>query len=288
MDATTFKEVSMGLLSLFGSSFGLWNREAQVARYHRLRSVLIGLGNHLVGQLEREAILKGARALGMLHGRQIYFSSPDESSVLMDYCVYDVLRNQRNIVEEYVSDCPPEPGTDKAECLRAMLRARYSILLVLDANPGVGCEVRDLLTGKEHWLADMGLSATGSAGMLLATRVLDFGEFIVTGGAALPLAQLPVEQSAAYAAKLGQGLEDLKPAEIIRWAIEHGHSEHIAYGDLEDVQAATEDEPQDVNLPAPVRPSDRKNPKLRQPSANRRCRCGSGKMFKNCCGRKAR
>lgn len=122
--------------------------------------------------LPKEVLDEGARKLGMLHGDTFVFDSEDETSVLMDYCIYNVFRQGRNAIDRYLCDCPPDPASDEMVCLRAMQHAKYALLVVLSVERGVGLHVRDLLTDGTHFLVDIGFSQTAERNAVLATFLL--------------------------------------------------------------------------------------------------------------------
>ena len=77
------------------------NRDGILARYKHLRVVSRNLNSKLVESLSRDVLYEGGRKLGILKGKTLVFDSEDETSVLMDYCIYDVRRNGCNAVEQY-------------------------------------------------------------------------------------------------------------------------------------------------------------------------------------------
>src|SRR2546430_1468977 len=82
--------------------------ETAFKRYQKLRDVGVALGRKLTERLTKQDIEEGAARLGMLHGKTIVFPTEDMTSVLMDYCIYHVVRDGRNALEDYLLDNPPE------------------------------------------------------------------------------------------------------------------------------------------------------------------------------------
>lgn len=258
-----------------------------VARYQRLREIRLRLNNELVARLSPDVLKEGAKKIGMLHGGTFVFDSEDETCVLMDYCIYDVYRKGRNAVEQYLCDCPPDPDSDEMACLHAMQHATYALIAVLRVEPGVGCHVRNLFTEETQLLVDMGFSKTARRGAILATRLLDLGGFVSTAGAALPVGILDDDQLDEWQRELRAGADDDRhdPAPFIRSCLQKGASSYIRYEGMN-----TERLPNVRGgfLPAGTSAQQRRTSAKRRASkavANRRCRCGSGKMFKNCCGK---
>lgn len=258
-----------------------------VARYQRMRAVSTRLNNMLIQRLAADALREGGRKLGLLHDNTFVFDSEDETAVLMDYCLYHVQRNGRNAIEQYVSDHPPVAGTDEATCLRAMQDAIYSLFRVDAAEPDVGVAVTDVATDRQYLLVDIGLSRSATPGTVFFSRLLLFDDFATTNGAAIPLGQLPPEELPAFGADWKRVAAaqpaDYDPAPLIRECLQRGMTHQTRYLD-----------PPRSTLPPPLTADERRKRRaaLRKLSnksgGNRRCRCGSGKMFKNCCMKKPR
>jgi hypothetical protein len=230
----------------------------------------------------------GAKRIGILRGGTFVFESEDETSVLMDYCIYDVYRNGRNAVEQYLCDCPPDPDSDEMACLRAMQHATYTLVAVLRVEPGVGCHIQNLFADETRLLVDIGFSETAQPGAVIATRLLDFGTFVATGGAALPLGILDNDELEAWQRNLRAGADDdgFDPAPLIRACLQRGASSNIRY---EETNTQRRLDVGGGSPPAGISTPRRRALAKRRASkavTNRRCSCGSGKMFKNCCGKR--
>ncbi len=258
-----------------------------VAHYQRLRPIRFRLNNELVRRLSRDVLNDGAKKIGILRGGMFVFDNEDETSVLMDYCIYDVYRKGRNAVDQYLCDTPPNPDSDEMACLRAMQHATYALVAVLRVEPGVGCHVLNLFTEETRLLADIGFSETAQPGAVIATRMLDFGGFVATSGAPLPLGILDNDDLDEWKRKIRAGADDhFDPAPLIRTCLQRGASANIRYQEM-NVQRRS-----DVGGGSPPAGTSAQRGRAlakRQASkaaTNRRCSCGSGKMYKNCCGKR--
>lgn len=263
------------------------NHQNLVARYQRLRPTRLRLNNELVRRLSRDVLHEGGKRLGLLRGDTFVFEDEDQSSVLMDYCIYDVFRAGRNAVDQYLCECPPEPDSDEMVCLRAMQQATYSLIVVEQVEPGVGCHVRNLFTEETRLLIDIGLSQTAVRNGVIATRLVDFGDYIATGGAALPLGVLDHNSLEEFQRQLRHCKDDsdFDPAPLIRECLRRGASDYVSYAEPGVRQRVRSKKP----LPRIEDPVGRKRELAAYQasrSGTRRCRCGSGKMYKNCCGKK--
>ncbi len=279
----------MGLFGVRKPSFAPTTDSKDIAaRYQRLRPIRLRLNNELVRRLSRDVLNEGAKKIGILRGGMFVFDNEDETSVLMDYCIYDVCRKGRNAVEQYLCDCPPNLDSDEMACLRAMQHATYALVAVLRVEPGVGCHIRNLFTEETRLLVDFGLSETAQPGTLMATRLLDFGGFVATSGAAIPVGILDNDELDEWQRKISAGANDdrFDPAPLIRSCLQRGASSKVRY------ETPNTNRRSDVGEDCPpVGTSAQRSGALAKrhaskPVTNRRCRCGSGKMFKNCCGKR--
>jgi hypothetical protein len=153
--------------------------------YRRFREVQRALNRRLMTMLPKNALKECAEKVS--HDAKVDFAVRDDISVLYDFAIYDYrIRGGTNAVERLVKQAAWPPGSDEQVILDAMLRARFTVLLVLSAVPDVGVRVQDLLYEREFLLADVGLSKTAPKDQHIAARVLEFSEFHMTTGAPLP------------------------------------------------------------------------------------------------------
>lgn len=253
------------------------NRDELIARYKHLRAVGRKLNHKMVERLSKDVLHEGAGKIGVLHKGILVFDSEDESAVLMDYCLYDVRRNGRNAVEQYLVDSPPDPESDEMVCLRAMQRAVYSLFVVESVIPGFGITVRDLLSNDTILIADIGLGSSAQPGLVFASRLLFHEGFAMTGGAGLPVGLPPEDRHQKITEMLVKATAPdenghFDPAPLIRACLRRGSSSHVQY-----------EEP--TGRPGGRQPVvERLGPA--KVGRNAPCPCGSGKKFKNCCLRK--
>jgi hypothetical protein len=250
------------------------NRDEIISRYQHLRMVGRSLSSKLVKRLSKDVLHEGGKKLGILRGGTLVFESEDETSVLMDYCLYDVRRNGRNTIEQYLIDFSADPESDEMTCLRAMQHAIYSLFVVESVERGLGVTVRDLLSNEVLLVVDMGFGSTAQPGLVFASRLLFHDGFSMTGGAALPVALLPVDRRDAMMKELlvatapeNDGYFD--PASLIRACLSEGCSSHVQYQEPSGHRVGPQRSPNSIRS-APV-------------GRNTPCPCGSGKKFKQCC-----
>ena len=267
----------MNLIDLFrrsGDALPVANHDDIIARYQRLRTTGRDLNNRLVKRLSKDALHEGGKKLGILRGGTLVFDTEDETSVLMDYCLYDVRRKGRNTIEQYLIDSPPDPESDEMTCLRAMQHASYSLFVVESVERGLGVIVRDLLSQEILLVVDMGFGSSAKPGLVFASRLLHHDGFSMTGGAALPVAVLPADQRDALTKNLSVATTPdddgyFDPAPLIRACLSGGCSSHVQYQEPSG-QTIRQQRIPNSNQSTPV-------------GRNSPCPCGSGKKFKQCC-----
>jgi hypothetical protein len=259
------------------------SREATLARYQHLRSVAMNLNTKLTRRLSRGIIQEGGKKLGMWEDGALSLDSEDMSSVLMDYCLFNVYRHHRNTIEQYLIDSPPDADSDEMICLRAMQYSNYTVVMVESTDPGYCLSVRDLLSDKQFELTDIGMSRTATRGVVMATRVFHMEDLHVTGGAGLPLGVIPIDNEQTVATFKSGIREILKPnshgeidpAELIRASLQAGSGRRMHYEDPS-------------NLPSSSKPrwgssASSGEEIVHKIPRNALCPCGSGKKYKQCC-----
>jgi hypothetical protein len=224
-----------------GKGRGKSSHAALLPRYRELRQVALPLNNRLMDSLPKSVMDEGGKGLGILHGNVLTLDAESVLPVFADHCIYDVLRKGANGVERYLAKSPPPEDSDEMVLLRAMREARFTLLVVEGAEPGVGIEVRDLLRDETMFLVDVGLSQTIRVGTVVASRIMAPEGIAMTTGAALPLGVLPPADRNAVVELLQSRFKQadfrqLTPQEAselatitIRMALEHGAAEHINY-----------------------------------------------------------
>lgn len=247
-----------------------------VNRYKEFRKIARDLSSTLLEQISKEAMEECARKLGMKRDTLV-FRDMDETSVLMDYCIYGYCENGSNAIYRYIAEFPPEPDSNECVVLEAMSESFYTLVRVEDVLEGVGARADDLLNNRTYLIIDTGLGATAVKGLVIATRILPFRDFTMTFGAPLPVdAETFSEILESALRELGtedgeymnidaQQQPDLM-AMIIRICLKSDSSLHVQY--------------EDVGI-EPVTVPLRTGPCV---GRNEPCPWGSGRKYKRCCG----
>jgi len=231
------------------------NYDGIVARYTRMRKIGFNLNMALSKCLSQGAIEATARRLGLWQDGTVVFDNEDQSCVMFDQAIHGYFQDGKNAVDRYVDQHPQVPGSDQEAAFAATKRAFHSLFQVQDPVPGVGVHVRDGLYDRRYFLADVGFSNSARKGAVLASRVLQVEDFIMTTGAPLPVDRDALEK-------------------ITRLAVLKNSSRDLpvmSRQELADVAAS---------VTAATSPS--------RVGRNAPCPCGSGKKYKKCCINKNR
>lgn len=258
-----------------GGTPKLVDRAGLIARYKHLRMVAGRLNDEMVSRLSKSVLDEGGRKLGILQNGILVFNTEDETSVLMDYCIYNVRSKGRNAVEQYLIDSPPDLDSDEMICLRAMQDAIYSLWVVESAESGLGVMARDLWSNETVLIVNIGLGETAEPGLVLASRLLFHDGFSMTGGAALPIAVLSEDERAVWIKRFSKAPTDdglVDPAFLISACLSKGSSSHVQYQEPTGRHGGRE-------------LGSSHSAKI---GRNDPCPCGSGKKFKHCCIKRVR
>ena len=248
------------------------------AQYKRMRKISFELNKVLPKYVTKEAMEATAKKLGFWQDGTLVFDNTDQSCVLFDQAIYGHFRDGKNAIDRYMDHHPPDPGSDQEAVLAAKKQAFYSLFQVEDVVPGMGVRVHDILYNREHFLADVGFSQTAVTGKILASRVIRFDGFIMTTGAALPVALDAMEGLSVWLEETCRSPQDManttreEDAEVaaksIALCLQSEGAQRISY------QSVDQNAHDSSALPAGKTHVGRNDP----------CPCNSGKKYKKCCG----
>ncbi len=250
------------------------DHEDILARYKRMRSASRVVNNALM-EIYEPSIEEAAKALGVWSKGAIILDI-EQMPVLMDHAIHNGSTRGRTVVERYVAEHPPEPGSDAQIVLAAMEKVFFSLFRVSGLVAGLGVRITDILRDQEHLLVDVNLSQSAVERMVIASRVIPFDDFIMTTGAALPVDVEVVEWVVEKLDRGGLSPEDMRELPREAWSqietavigacLQYDGDQHVEYQDVPEGVLALSRDPGRVGRNDP-------------------CPCGSGRKFKKCCGR---
>lgn len=155
--------------------------------YRRYRVAARALNHKIMeATLERAAIMYAARALGMKGpGNRVFFDSEDETSILMDFALYEHKTRGQSAVERYQEEIGGETEIER-ELLAAMVAASTSLFRAESVfRETYSLRLDDLVNeDRTITLMDINFSQHVEPNTLLFFRPIIFGSFSMTSGVA--------------------------------------------------------------------------------------------------------
>lgn len=154
--------------------------------YQAYRTAARDLNHQIIDALvDRAALMRAARALGVARGDTFVFESEAEMNVLMDYALYELRVDGQPLVQVYREQRTPLSPMQQ-EILEAMCRSYTSLFRMTDIVAAESTiKLIDVLGQRATIpLVDIMFSRTAKPGMLLFTRVLPLAEMNMTAGIA--------------------------------------------------------------------------------------------------------
>ncbi len=250
------------------------NLEDLISRYKRMMQIGRDTSIKIAAGLSKNLMEEGGRKIGLLRNGSFDLLAENERPVLVDYCLYDLRRNGRNAIDQYLIDFPPDPESDEMTCLKAMQNAIYSMFVVVSTERGLGMTVRDLYSQEISLIVDLTLGYSNKPGLVFASRLLKFDGFSTACGAALPVSVMTADEidnlsnGFAESTNPNETDEHFDPAPIIRACLKDKALPTVEYRDTASQTIRKNQNTADIGSPL---------------GRNSICPCGSGKKFKKCC-----
>ncbi|WKJ88894.1 hypothetical protein QZJ86_12770 [Methylomonas montana] len=216
----------------------------QAADYPEIRRALFDLHTRILKNPNLDEIKTCAKHLGLWQHKTVSYKNDTELELLMDYRVYAYRPNGFNMAEKYLR-LNKNSLSDYEQALLARMRlARYAVYQVEASNGTDAVTVADVFIKTRFTLVDQHLAKTATTGMVLASHLIDFGDFSIQSGALLPL-----NKALLHADEVVDALERIDddhfadylidPANtaklaraIISASIRLGHTESVKYQDV--------------------------------------------------------
>jgi hypothetical protein len=263
-----------------------------VGQYKRYGRIVRKMHDALLKQIPKRAFEVCGRNLGLMEHGTLVFYDEYESHVLMDHCLYDYHDNGLSAVQRFLKQSPPDPGSDELIVLQAMASAFFTLVQVTEIAEPLGVWVNDMLNDRQYLLADLSMAATAWEGVILATRIIPYDDFVTISGAARQIDEESLQLIFQYLERFvgedgrscdidGEKLPKVNGA-ILRICLEQPKDSapfrHLN-PDREDQNPYREEQnPYVEEVCAPIHAESRIG-------RNDPCPCGSGKKYKKCCAR---
>ena len=161
-----------------------------VERYKRYRSAGNKLNHKIIDAMMTKDILEIAGvALGIKEKKKklVILESENEADDLMDFALYEVLLDGKNLVTHYADEIGGSSRTER-DLLTAMRTARPCLFRVIAIQPAsFQVEMEDVIEHKRILkLTDLGLSQSIEKDIILFFRPLELAECTMTSGVGYP------------------------------------------------------------------------------------------------------
>lgn len=155
-----------------------------VQRYRRYRNAGRNLNHKIIETCMTDDIFEtAARALGLGKNKRLVLDSEDELSVMMEYGLYEVPQDGRNLIQRYQAE---KGGSNRVErdLLEAMSRAEtglFSVERVLEQKSQIDVQA---LTGEAGTLSfiDINFSQSLIPDVILFFRPIQLTDLVMTSG----------------------------------------------------------------------------------------------------------
>jgi hypothetical protein len=157
-----------------------------VKQYRRYRNASRELNNKIIKALvDNEMLDEAVPALGLGKNRQLFVDSKDDLDVLMDYALYEVPRQGKNVVQRYQQEKGGSSRVER-ELLAAMVKARTGLFKVERVSPWTySLDLRKLVDEeKAITLTDVNFSQTMAQRLVVFFRPIELPELTMTSGIA--------------------------------------------------------------------------------------------------------
>lgn len=175
------------LKNLFGPAMSP-EEQRQLEIYQDFRALGRQLNLELIRQLPPPALPDAGKKLGLSKAGTLILNQEDEIAIAYDYCLQHFRRQGKNVIDRAMDAQPKEPPEDHRAYWNALLNARFSIFLIEAILPHRGARLRDLVLDEVLEVMDLGLSSTGTEGILIVGRILFFPSFNMSSGTFIPVA----------------------------------------------------------------------------------------------------
>lgn len=154
--------------------------------YQRYRKAAMTLNQKMIEAfVDSNIIEQAARALDLGRNRQLLLDSEDDLSVLMDFALYEIRRQNMNLVERYQQERGGDDPVER-ELLTAMVRAKAGLFKVKRVSRQ-SHRLKLLALEEENRiivLTDINFSQTVVGEPVFFFRPIELAEFAMTSGIA--------------------------------------------------------------------------------------------------------
>ena len=161
-------------------------QDNRAQKYRDIREAARPLNSKIIKVIPREVINRTAKDMNMLSRGILVFDSENETNYLFDRIIYDVPWDGKSAVEHFEAEDDSQLSAMEKEILQAMKNADFSLFEVVGSVPDEHVQLADLLSDNQIKLTDLSMSISARKGLLLAIRILEIQDMIMSTGAGYP------------------------------------------------------------------------------------------------------
>lgn len=169
------------------SNYNITN--AQVLRYQQIRDSIGKLFPSFLSCMSKEAIDRSATRLELLRNKSLLINTEHEHNVFMDYCLHQYKFDNLNVMQRGFQQSAHCYEADMLSIFETASKAEFAYLDIIKPIGDDGIAVFNRLTNTEHLMIDKGANniAKKKHYYTLVTHIMDFGDFLMTTGASVPV-----------------------------------------------------------------------------------------------------
>ncbi len=165
----------------------LWRpRSNRIEKYKNIRETSRALNNEIIKVIPKAVIDRTAKDMRLLFKGVLVLDSEDEIGFLFDRIIYDVPWDGRSALEHFETESDYQLSEMENEIFQAMKNAYFSLFEVVGSVPDECVQLADLLSDNQIELTDLSMSISARKGLLLAIRILEIQDIIMSTGSGYP------------------------------------------------------------------------------------------------------
>lgn len=155
-------------------------------KYKEYRETLIKLHSKILDEcVNADDFNKSTEIIGIVKNNQVILGSNYEEDAILDFNVYENIKNGENAVSEYIER---KQGTtsQEDELLTAMEKSKTGLYQVIESDEDKGMvTLKDIVSDSEDdifTIIDVGLSKGSNNNIIVFTRLIHLEEYSMTSG----------------------------------------------------------------------------------------------------------
>jgi hypothetical protein len=202
-------------MELHGGEMHASSRVALLGRYRRYSDFRKHIQSAALGNVSQSSFLAYAKRIGLSDGKVLLVADDSELTLVYDLALYAAQPGRTRAIDRCARKRLTAAQPDEALVLQALQASRFSIFRVIGRCEPAGVLLEDLMRGGTIPLLDEGMERSARPDDVFAMRVAPIEDFVITCGAAVPMAFETFEEIIEF---LTDGAPDAELAALAdRW-----------------------------------------------------------------------